>query len=172
MHFILKCTIDPAFLDKTFEKPITDRLFEDLDNEIINAFLQSADEFSLNLKNAGSAYSFERLISDAFDLLSKYAVGCLFIEKNQLDCANLVEHYKEYRKRFFGVMSQYIEIFIEKGAVRPLKHRELTVRLMIEILTWWAMDMRYISFEALDIPLEQAKEACLDNIITAYKQNH
>lgn len=167
MHFILKCTIDPEFIERDFKKPITDDLFNGLENELIKAFEQSSEEFSANLNN--QTYSFENLISDAFDMLYKYAAGCLFIEKNQLDCKRLAEYYRNYRKSFFTTMTQYIQAFIERGIVRQLKYVELTTNLIIEILTWWAMDMRYASFETLDIPAEQAKEICLDNIISAYK---
>lgn len=58
--------------------------------------------------------------------------------------------------------------FMEKGVVRPIENIELTTTLIIEILTWWAMDMRYISFETSNVPVEQAKEVCLDNIVNAY----
>ena len=34
--------------------------------------------------------------ADASDLLAKYAVGCLFIEKNYFDFPYLNQHYREY----------------------------------------------------------------------------
>lgn len=169
MHFVLKSTINPAFMDREFERPIKDTLFDGLDHEIAAAFEKSADDFSKHLENQADGYSFEALISDTFDLLSSYAVGCLFIEKNYFDFEKLAGHYRQYRKRFFAAMKQYMEIFIEKGMVRPLKHVELSTNLIIEILTWWAMDMRYISFDAKSVTQELAKEVCMDNIITAYK---
>lgn len=169
MHFILKCTIDPDFINRDFQKPITDELFDDLENEIVETFKRSADSFSKNLDNVGLTYKFENLISDAFDILSEFAAGCLLIEKNQLDCQGLARYYKEYRKCFFDTMKKYINIFINKGIVRPLKNTDLTVTLIIEILTWWAMDRKYASFETLDIPIEQAKDICLDNIVSAYQ---
>lgn len=169
MHFILKCTIEPDFINRDFEKPITDELFDNLENEIAEAFKRSADGFAKNLSNVGLTYSFENLISDAFDILSEFAAGCLFIEKNQLECKRLAHCYKEYRKCFFDTMKKYINTFINKGIVRQVKNTDLTVILIIEILTWWAMDRKYTSFETLDIPIEQAKDICLDNIISAYQ---
>lgn len=58
--------------------------------------------------------------------------------------------------------------FMEKGMIRQIKNIELTTTLIIEMLTWWAMDMRYTSFETSDIPAAQAKEVCLDNLVNAY----
>lgn len=170
MHFILKCTVDPAFANQEFERPITDELFGGLEDEIIEVFQKSGGDFEKYLESDRHEYSFESLISDAFDILARYAVGCLFIEKNQFDFKNLAEHYKIYRKRFLDTMVRYIEIFIEQGTVRPLEHLELSTTLIIEILSWWAMDIRYTSFETLDIPLELAKKICMDNIVTAYKR--
>ena len=40
--------------------------------------------------------------------------------------------------------------------------------MIIEILSWWAMDIRYTSFETQSVPLELAKQICMDNIVSAY----
>lgn len=170
MHFLLKCTVDPTFANQEFERPITDELFGGLEDEIIEVFQKSGNDFEKYLESGKSEYDFEALISDAFDILARYAVGCLFIEKNQFDFKNLAEHYKIYRKHFLDTMVRYIETFIEQGTVRPLEHLELSTTLIIEILSWWAMDIRYTSFETRDIPLDLAKKICMDNIVTAYKR--
>ncbi len=169
MHFVLKSTIDPDFINKEFERPITDNLFSDVENEIVTLLEQSQSDFAKYLENDAAGYSFEDLISDAFDILARYAVGCLFIEKNQFEFPFLAKHYKTYRRKFLDAMSRYLTIFINRGTVRPMEHLELTTTLIIETLTWWAMDRRYTSFETSDIPLELAKKICMDNILSAYK---
>ena len=130
------------------------------------------NDFEKHLTNHAEDYSFEALISYVFDLLSKYAVCCLFIEKNQFDFPFLAENYKRYRKRFYETITKYMAIFIERGTVRPIEHLELTTTLIIEILSWWAMDIRYTSFEIQDIPLDIAKKLCMDNIISAYQRKN
>lgn len=169
MHFILKCTVDPAFVNQEFKRPITDELFDGLEDEIVGVFQKLGNDFEKHLEDGIEKYSFEELISDAFDILSRYAVGCLFIEKNQFDFPKLAEHYKIYRKRFFDTMVAYINAFIGQGTVRRLEHLELSTTLIIEILSWWSMDIRYTSFETQDISLALAKQVCLDNIVSAYK---
>lgn len=169
LNFVLKCTVDPSFMNREFVRPITDDLFVGIENELIDLLKQNGEDFEKHLEDYAEDYRFESLISDAFDLLSRYAVGCLFIEKNQYEFASLAEHYKVYRKKFFEAMTKYIRIFIDNKTIRKLKHIELSTTLIIEILTWWAMDRRFISFEATDISLELAKEVCMDNIISAYK---
>lgn len=170
MHFILKRTIDPSFISREFERPITDDLFAGLEREITARFEKEENDFAVHLQNGLSDYDFESLISDAFDLLARYAVGCLFIEKNQFDFRNLAQHYMAYRKNFLDTMMRYIKAFIEQGTVRPLAHLELSTVLIIEILSWWAMDIRYTSFETKNIPLDLAKQICMDNIVAAYKR--
>ena len=170
MHFVLKCTIAPDFINREFERPITDNLFSDVENEIVSLLEQSQDDFVKHLENDVAGYNFEDLISDAFDILARYAVGCLFIEKNQYEFPFLAEHYKAYRRKFLDTMSRYLTIFINRGTVRPMEHLELTTTLIIETLTWWAMDRRYTSFETSDIDLELAKKICMDNIMSAYKK--
>lgn len=170
LHFILKCTIDPAFVERELERPITDDLFAGLDSEIIALFQKSGEEFASHLQNGMADYDLEDLISDAFDMLSRYAVGCLFFEKNQFEFQNLAQHYIAYRKQFLETMTRYIRTLIEKGTVRPLEHLELSTTLIIEILSWWAMDIRYTAFETQDISMELAKQICMDNIVAAYKR--
>lgn len=170
MHFILKCTVDPSFIEREFERPITDDLFAGLKDEIIALFEESENEFAVHLRDGNTDYDFETLISDSFDILARYAVGCLFIEKNQYDFKDLAQCYITYRKNFLNTMMRYISVFIEQGTVRPLEHLELSTTLIIEILSWWAMDIRYTSFETKAIPLDLAKQICMDNIVAAYKQ--
>lgn len=170
MHLILKCTVDPSFIEREFERPITDDLFAGLKDEIIALFEESENEFAVHLRDGNTDYDFETLISDSFDILARYAVGCLFIEKNQYDFKDLAQYYITYRKNFLNTMMRYISVFIEQGTVRPLEHLELSTTLIIEILSWWAMDIRYTSFETKAIPLDLAKQICMDNIVAAYKQ--
>lgn len=169
MHYILKCTIDPQFSNKELKKPIDDENFIDLEEEIVKSFEKLITDFEkpllMNLEN----YSLENLISDAFDFLSRYSVGCLFIEKNQYDFKFLADNYKTYRNRFFNIMENYLKIFIKKGMVRKIDNIEITTILIVEMLTWWAMDIKYSSFETQDIPIDIAKKVCMDNIIFAYK---
>ena len=169
MHFVLKCTIDPDFINRDFNRPITDDLFKYLENDIVSVFEKTSSDFARHLVNNAADYSLEALISDAFDMLAQYAVGCLFIEKNQFDFMFLAKHYKQYRKKFLEIMTQYLAAFIENGTVRPLEHLELSTTLIIEILSWWAMDIRFTSFETQNIPLSLSKQICMDNIISAYK---
>lgn len=172
MHFILKCTLEPDFIKRNFDRPITDDLFVGLEKDIVGMFEQTGNDFAKHLTNNAADYNLEALVSDAFDMLSRYAVGCLFIEKNQFDFPFLAEHYKQYRKKFLKTMTQYMAAFMKRGTVRPLEHLELSTTLIIEILSWWAMDIRYTSFETQDISPVIAKELCMDNIISAYQSKN
>lgn len=170
MHYILKSTIQPSFSEQELETPISDDNFAGLEQDIVKIFKASAVEFKEPLLQELNNYSFEALISDAFDLLTRYAAGCLFIEKNQYDFPFLAENYRIYRKEFFSTMTEYLKAFIEKGIIREMDNMELTTVLIVETLSWWAMDMRYTSFEISNIPIEAAKKVCMDNIISAYKR--
>lgn len=170
LHFILKGTLEPEFLNQSFDRPITDELFPGLENDIVAMFEQTGRDFAKHLENNAADYSLEALVSDAFDLLSQYAVGCLFLEKNQVDFPFLAEQYRQYRKKFLETTTQYMALFVQRGTVRPLKHLELSTTLIIEMLSWWAMDIRYTSFETQEIPPALAKELCMDNILSAYQR--
>ena len=168
MHFILKCAIDPSFAGREFERPIADDLYVGLEAEIIALLQATQDNFAARLADGAAGYSFEALVSDAFDLLARHAVGCLFIEKNSFDFPKLAGCYRACRERFQRTIEAYLRGFIARGSVRQLDHVELTATLLIETLSWWAMDVRYTSFETRDIPLELAKQVCMDNLVAAY----
>ncbi|MHA6534783.1 helix-turn-helix domain-containing protein [Paenibacillus sp. BAC0078] len=168
-HFVLKCTISPDFMDRQFERPITDNIFINLEEEIEQKHNDVLNELSRHLAAGVKDYTFEHLISDAFDLVSRYAIWILFIEKNQYDFDTLATYYRDYRTRFFALMMQYITAYMENGYIRKTKYPQYTVHHIIETLARWGMDIHYNSFETMDIPHIVAKEVVLDNLIPAYK---
>lgn len=170
LHFVLKCTMEPGFINQEFERPITDELFMGIEQEIIGLFGKAADEFENYFEAADGHYNFNDLISYVFDHLAQYAPGCLFVEKNQYDFRALAEHYKTYRKRFLDAMTRCIKELISQGVIRELEYPELSTVLIIETISWWAMDRRYTAFETKDIPMNIAKAVCMDNLEAAYKK--
>lgn len=170
LHYILKTIIDPSFAERQLERPVSSEHFTGLEQEIVAVLEDSAKQFKTPLQRGLTDYSFQALISDAFDLLARYGAGCLFIEKNQYDFPYLAKHYRAYRKDFLSAMTGYLDAFIKKGLVRKIEDLELTTILIVETLSWWAMDMRWTSFETLDVPEMEAKKVCLDNILSAYEK--
>lgn len=166
LHYILRCTAEPEFARRELERPITDAQFTEIELQIAALFERAADGFEQHLGDEG--YAFAQMLSDAFDLMDRYAVGCLFIEKNQYEFRRLGESYKRYRQRFLTAMEQYLRRFAAQGQLRPLPDPELAALLIVETLSWWAMDRRYTSFETKELPAEVAKAVCLDALVPAY----
>ena len=170
LHFILKGTLDPDFPEQEFTRPLTDALFAGLEEEIIARFEALGQTFAARLAEGLEGYTFEALLGDTFDLLAQHGVGCLFLEKNGFDFPRLAQHYRAYRKAFFQTMMEYLQAFEARGDLRPVEDWELTTMLIVETLSWWAMDVRYTAFEPREIPAERAKNVCLDNLVAAYKK--
>lgn len=166
--YILKCAMEPSFAQRTLPLPITKDLFPDLDNQMIAVLEETADTYAANLSRVGWGYAFQDLLSDTFDLLSRYAVGCLMIERNPLLRPVLTAYYRHYRETFFSTITAYLERFQTCGQLRPMKEPELVAVLILEQLSWWAMDIRWTAYETADISPERAKAVCLDNLLTAY----
>lgn len=170
LSFLLKGTIEPAFVTQEFELPIQSGLFESLDNEIMEAFEQNAKRFSAHLDDIAN-YPLEQMLSDAFDVISKYGVGCLLIEKNPDDFKKLTAYYKEYRQKFYTQVLSYITQYIQNGSFRQVEHPQYIARLIIETLSWWGMHISNDAYEIQkDIPVATAKSICLDNLLHAYKK--
>jgi hypothetical protein len=171
LSFILKCTIEPDFIEYDFKLPINEDMFPDLEKEIIKAFTDNNIKFGSHLENNAKDYSYETMLSDAFDILARYGVGCLFIENNPKESELLWKHYIEYRQRFFDSFSKYIQIYIERGTIRQLLYPQHCIQLMIETLSWWGMHVHLDAFEVKEkISVEVAKEVSIDSLIHSYKR--
>lgn len=169
LNFILKCTIDPTFMDDDLEYPINPELFCSLDDDIAKNFTYTQEQFGVHLKDGAAGYELKDMISDAFDLIAKYGVGCLIIENNADALQELHKFYQRYRRQFFLQIRSYVEIYIANGTFRKVDDVFYTARAIVEILAWWGMHIIYDAYEQdLNITIEKAKSICLDNLLHAY----
>lgn len=170
LSFLLKGTIEPAFITQELELPIRSELFVSLDSEIMEAFEQNTNAFSAHLENITN-YPLEQMLSDAFDVISKYGIGCLLIEKNPEDLKKLSAYYKEYRQKFYNQVLSYITQYIQNGTFRQVELPQYVTHLIIETLSWWGMHITNDAYEIQkDISAETAKSICMDNLLYAYKR--
>lgn len=169
-QFILKCVINPEYLEAEHRRPVTLVDFGRTEKEIRNTLRESNARFSARLPVTESGYTFEELLSDAFDLIARYALGILFIEKNQYDFVKLAGYYRQYRTDFFRIMNDYFTGFMDAGAIRRPCYPHYAVMHIIETLMHWAVDIRYDAFETKELPLETAKAVALDSLVPAYKR--
>ncbi len=167
LGFIIYNTIIPGFMERDFSFPIDDAMFSDIYDQVMGAFIENTAKFRENLKDGATDYSFDSLLVDAFELISRYKICLLFIENNPKESGKLWDWYIDFRDRFFEIFAEYINAFISRGAVRPLEDFDLSVRFMLESLSWWAMHLEYQTFE-IKVPINKAKQVCLDALIHAY----
>lgn len=170
LDFILKCSIDRSYIEKNFNYPIDGSEFYGLYDELISVLTKNHAKFSEPLSKQAHGYSFDQMLSDAFDTISHYGTGCLVLEKNIDDVGKLGDYYQNYRQEFFNHIVSYVNIYMANGTIRVLKYPDLTAQLMIETMAWWGMHVRNDAFEVKkEIPVQAAKEVCMDNLLSAYK---
>lgn len=170
LSFILKGTIDPGFFERELHFPIDSSVFDNLDDEIMETFEKNQENFDSHLKDNAEDYSLAEMLSDAFDIVSKYSVSCLIIEHNEADLRDLSFYYRDYRKRYFSQVQQYIKLFIEKDEFREVDNLFYTTRAVVESIAWWGMHIKYDAFEKdSTISMQQAKDICLDLLLHAYQ---
>ena len=169
LSFILKCTIDPSVLEQDFEYPVSSNLFKDLDDEIRAAFEANQAQLGTHLYDHAEGYPLKNMLSDAYDVISKYGIGCLIIEHNTEDLEGLAAYYRDYRRRFFEQVKQYAEIYVEKGEFRNVDDVFYTTRSIVEIMTWWGMHIMNDAFDIdTAITKDKAKAVCMDVLLNAY----
>ena len=171
LSFTLKATVDPSFMNHEYELPLNSEVFIDLNKEIKDTLDLQQKEFSEILKNGVDSNSFEKILSNAFDIIAKYGKGILIIENNPDDIKKIWEYYHEYRRQFFVQMLEYINILQKEGYCRKMKYVEYSTQLIIETLSWWGMHVMNKAYAVQpNIDIKVAKEVCLDNLLTAYEQ--
>lgn len=167
--FVLKCIIAPDYMESQFSIPVKERDFAELEEEIISAFKSNSKEFDIHQGEVATGYDFENMISDAFDIVSKYARGCLIFEHNIKDHEELVEHYRQFRSHFFTSVYEYLKLFEERGTIRKIEDLKLAARFVIEAISWWTMNLPYHSFDVQEeISAETAKKVVMDALVHAY----
>ena len=166
--FIVRCVIDSEYIDSDFGFPIQEDSFSVLSDQLKQVFIDTTDKFRAILDTDIESYTFDRMLSEVFDHISKYKIILLLIENNPRENSGLWDFYVEYRKRFFDIFNRFIDAYIKLGVVRPLEDCGLSVNLMIETLAWWAMKADYQTFE-IGVSTEKAKQVCLDALIHAYR---
>lgn len=169
LSFIMKCTIDPSVLEQDYEYPITTNLFGNLDDEIKTAFETNQAQLGIHLADKAAGYALAKMFSDAYDVIAKYGVGCLVIEHNTEDLAELASYYRDYRRRYFEQVKEYVEIYIEKEEFRKVDDVYYSTRAIVEIMAWWGMHINNDAFEIDDtITQDKAKAICMDVLLNAY----
>lgn len=166
-NFVLKCIIDPDYLNNELSLPIKDEDFSGLYNKIMILFEESNLNFVRGIES--DSYGFENMLSDCFDIISKYGAGFLIIQRNGDDFSDLFKEYTHFRKEFCNHVEKYVNKFMQKGSIRKLDHPEHHARLIIETLSWWGMHVRYDAFETnTTLSGAMAKEVAIDALMHAY----
>ncbi len=171
LSYILKCTIDPSVLEQDYEYPIASDLFKDLEDEIKLAFESNQMQLGIHLASQAEEYPLADMFSDAYDVISKYGTGCLIIEHNTGDLKELAGYYRDYRRRYFEQIKQYVEIYIRKGEFREVEDVFYSTRAIVEIMAWWGMHIMNDAFDIdRTITKEKAKSICMDVLLNAYSR--
>ena len=75
----------PGIYQSKFLKDLLQMIYLSVWKMILLLYLKKiGSDFAKHLVNKAADYDLETLVSDVFDILAQYAVGCLFIEKINL----------------------------------------------------------------------------------------
>ncbi len=169
LDFVLKCGIDPAFAARDIALPVREGDFPGLQNELMAAFYKKGIELAEPLTANIQGYYYADLLSDAYDILCEYGACALIFENNPDSCGRLGPFYVQYRARFMDTFLRFIHFYIENGQLRAPAQPELSVKLMIETLYYWAARVQYARPAEPDFPAEARKAVCIDALLTAYR---
>jgi len=167
--FVLKCIIDSDYMENNMELPIKESDFASLDDEILNVCKELSGNFEKHILDGDDSYDFKQMISDVFDIISRYGVAFLIFQSNGSDSGVLYTYYVEFRKLFCENVEKYVYNFMEKGEIRRCEFPEHHARLILETLSWWGMHVKYDAFETnTGISQDVSKKVAMDALLHAY----
>jgi AcrR family transcriptional regulator len=167
--FVLKCTVDSDYMESTMELPIKDSDFTSLQDEILKLCEEINRNFGKHLCDDDDCYHFVQMLSDVFDIITRYGVGFLIFQSNGSDSGVLYTYYVEFRKSFCENLEKYVCDFMKKNEIRMCEFPKYHARLILETLSWWGMHVKYDAFETnTRISQEVAKKVALDALLHAY----
>jgi hypothetical protein len=167
--FVLKCVIDSNYIEGDIELPVKESDFITLEDDILELCQGNNQDFQKHLNDNDDSYSFEQMLSDVFDILSKYGVGFLILQNNGTDCGVPYTNYVDFRKLFCEDVKKYVFKFMKQGKLRKLEYPEHHARLIVETLSWWGMHIKYDAFETNQtISQEISKKVAVDALLHSY----
>jgi hypothetical protein len=102
-----------------------------------------------------------------YDFVAKYGTGFLIFERNIADWKEYSDMYYLMRGAFINRFEDYVDLYIQRGEIRPLQHSKYHARLIIETFALWGMHLEY-DFHDIQVSAPIAREVALDALIHAY----
>lgn len=172
LDFLIQCTIQPGFIELDLKLPLDVAQLNGLDAQVREAFEDITQRFEAPLDNNCEGYSYEKMLSDAFDVLSTYGTGCLLLESNPEVFDSLFDYYARYRRRFYNAVEQFVHAFRARGMLRLRPEAQQAARFIVDSLYWWAMQIHYDIFGSDEtISPAAAKEICIDALLHTYMKD-
>lgn len=165
-HFTLQCIFDPDRLSGDIKIPVGEMEPGDLSN-LKNVVTDHYRQFYLANIEPAKMPPFKEMLSNAYDLLSKFGAGFLIFERNEAEWSKMSSVYFQERQQYIENLESRLKTYMEKGEIRPLEHLEYHTRLIIETLAWWCMHRKYDP-RAVNLNDQIAKNVVLDALVHAY----
>ena len=102
-----------------------------------------------------------------FDFIVKYRRPIIIMERNGLSWPNLTDYYFTTRSKYIHKIAKYLEKGIKQGMIRALKDTQLSARLILECIAWFAMH-RYHDRDLHALDDERAADTVVDAMVHAF----
>jgi AcrR family transcriptional regulator len=111
---------------------------------------------------------FERIIRELYSQTARYRLGMKLVERSALDYPELaVLWFGEMRGRVLQQFTEYLQLRIEGGLLRPVPDYSATARLIVETVVFFSVH-RYQDPFPTPMSDRIAEETVVDNLINAY----
>jgi AcrR family transcriptional regulator len=118
-------------------------------------------------KSDNKRQEMEEIIRLTFSYLSQYRTGIHILERNELSWPELTDFFFKIRARYIKQIASYLAKGIELGIIRPLENVEISARLILESIAWFAMHRHY-DRDLKNLENKQAMETVVDALTHAF----
>lgn len=110
----------------------------------------------------------EDIIRDLYTDISDHQNLILLLNQSSMDWPELAEVYdKYYRQQLKRWLKQFLDMRISLNHFRKVPHTQASVRLITELITWFAIERHY-STDAAKISDKAAEETLVDAILQIF----
>ncbi|MDR1410220.1 MAG: TetR/AcrR family transcriptional regulator [Oscillospiraceae bacterium] len=167
---ILAQIANPDFYSHVTKLPLAQLDFANLENECTTVMTLFIQNFGAPLRQRNENYTYEQLLSDAFDSLAPFGKGCLLLQANPRICPLVYNGFNKLRVKMTKLVDGYLRFFQARGVVRPLSRTDVHARFLLESIYWWGSMVHYEEYDPANrrIPRGVAKEVCTKALYNAY----
>lgn len=168
LTFTVLCALNKDYLSHEIALPVKTIDTSILKEHLYRVLGEIKSAIQITDENGNLCKDFMELMENLYDIFVDYMMALDNIEKNGKVLEELNSIYIPEKRRFWGEVRHFLELYMEAGQIQPIQHIPAHVEFLIKTLSWWSVNA-WKRFPNANITHQEAKEIFLGIIQRAYQ---